>query len=161
MISLISKIKIVSLLILLISVYGLGYYTHYKFNPTIKTPTIQQDIKPQTHSIITKPETPEQFVNAFNSPIIVSGKLTGQIYDILASDGFKETHKQDRIIIPVYTPKYILKPELYAGIIDRKPFYFIGVGASYFVNKKIVLDFGISGSPYGGMVHGSIGYVIY
>jgi hypothetical protein len=162
MIDLINKIKsaiIYTLIVLVIGVIS-GYCIAVFTTPNPPNPEIIQDDHPISTIIVT-PQTADEYVKAFNSPIEIQRKLTGEIYDIRATDGYKETHVRDRIIIPIITPKYLFSADIYAGYINSKSEIMYGVTGSYFLNSRLFANVGIAGSSDGIIIRGSIGIALY
>jgi len=137
-----------------------GILTH-KTNPASKDPEIKQDVTPPKHEVIKQPETDQEYKTAFNSPIEITRKLTGDLYAIAATDGYKSTHVQDRVIIPVTTPRFMIQADLYGGMVNKSAFYIYGASVDYFYNSRVFLGGGFAGSSYGVMIHGSAGFAFY
>ena len=140
---------------------GLGFYISEKTRPIPKVPEIHQNITPEVHGDTKKPTTPQEMNEAANAEIEVTRELKDGIYSGLATNGFKFTRWQDKIIIPMINPKWMIQADFYAGIIDKKTFYMYGASGNYFYNDRVYFGGGGAGSNYGGMIKINAGMAFY
>jgi hypothetical protein len=163
MINLISNIKNLAIYsaVLIIIGGGLGFYISVKTRPIPKDPELHQNTTPEIHGTTQNPTTPEQIDQAINADITVTREIKDGIYSGLATNGFKYTRWQDKIIIPIVRPQWLIQADFYAGVIDTKYFYMYGVSGSYFISDRFYFSAGGAGSSTGGMIKGSFGFAIY
>jgi len=153
------KIILISVFLGLITGSGLTIW----LKPAIKTKIeIQKDIIPVTHTIIKYPETTDDYLKAFNSPIDINRYLIGEdIYDITASDGWKSTHVQDRIKASSTMPRYLIQGAYGFTLINKKITQVYGLTFSKFFNDRFTI--GVQGTYGSKSISASIsgGFLIY
>ena len=138
---------IISALTFIIGGIAGGVIIH-KTEPTPPNPIIHPDVTPPKHEVIIQPKTNDDYIAAFNSPIEITRKLTGDLYAIAASDGYKAAYVTDKIIIPVVTPRFMLQADLYGGMINKSAFYMYGASMNYFYNSRLYFGGGFAGSGH-------------
>lgn len=138
-----------------------GFIVSEKTRPTPPDPVVIHDTVPPTYDVIKVPATDQEYIDAFNSRIEIIRSLSGNLYNITATDGYKQTKIQDKIIIPIITPKWMIQADIYTGIVDRKLFYMAGASFDYFYSKRVYFGGGLAGSDIGFIIHGAAGFVFY
>jgi len=140
---------------------GLGFYVSEKTHPVAPDPIVKPDVVPPKHEIIIQPQTDQQYRDAFNSPIEITRKLTGDLYAIAATDHYKAAYVTDKIIIPVVHPRFLIQADLYGGMINKTPFYMYGASFDYFYNSRVFFGGGFAGSGFGLLIRANAGIAFY